>query len=106
MMPLQFELSGAYRDFGRQTSSGSVKLAFIERIVASSGFRMDGRKESTHGIQGENLFAEPLQLRVRTIAARFTAQHRLRQQSLSPQGNEALWIKIFGVQRPKTHGNV
>jgi diphosphomevalonate decarboxylase len=44
-----------------------------------------------------------LDLRMVAVAVRFAEQDFLRQKSLPPDGDEALWIQILGVNGPQTH---
>lgn len=41
-----------------------------------------------------------LKLRMVFVAACLAANDRLGQQRLTPQGNQPLWVQVFGMQRP------
>src|SRR5690606_29502273 len=50
------------------------------------------------------MLAEALQLGMVNVPARFTTQHGLGQQRLSPQRDEADGVQVPGMQRPESHG--
>ena len=47
--------------------------------------------------------AEPFQLRMVEVAARFAGQNLLGQQALAPKGDESPSVEIAGMEGPETH---
>ena len=48
--------------------------------------------------------AKSLQLWVMAIAFGRASKHRTRKEPLSPERNQTLSVKVFGVKCPQTHG--
>jgi len=96
MLPLECELPGGHRDgFDRPTWTD---LGTIESVAASRGLVMHCREVRVDRQARLRMGPEAFQLGMPRVSARFAAQYSLRQQSLAPQGDQALWIEIPGVQ--------
>ena len=101
MAPLIAHLFTGHGD--RQLDADGPDFAAIEGKAARLGFAVDHMKIPGDGGDRLRMLPESSELRVVSIAASLAAQYRLRQQTLAPQGHQALRIEIFGMQGPKSH---
>jgi hypothetical protein len=98
MCPLERDLIRA-NDYGPHRSDRS-HLGTIERITAPACFVVNRGEVRVDGRARMLVILEPLKLGMASVAARFPPKNRPSQQSLAPQSNQSLWVKILGVQRP------
>ena len=82
---------------GRLKSHGA-DLAAVEGIASSNCLSMNALQVRVDCGERPDLGAKALELRVISIAVSVPTQHSSRQQSLSPQRNEPLWIKVPRMQ--------
>lgn len=77
------------RDFG------AVKF-----VAAARGFVVHGFEKG--GERGDGIFVrlKPAELRMMSVAFRFSAEDFLGQQRFTPQGDQAFSIEIFWMQGP------
>lgn len=100
MSPFVRDLPGrdAYlADFARAAGLAAVKIITTPRCLGMNfgEIRIDGGA-------GRCMSAEAFELRVVPISPCAPAQHGLRKQRLTPQGNQALRIEVTGVEGPET----
>jgi hypothetical protein len=82
----QFPLPGDTRD-----------LAGIEGVATARCFRLHGAQVRRECAERVGALQETDQLRMVPIAARASAQHGLRQQRLTPQGDQSFRVQVTGV---------
>ena len=102
MLPFVAELPARHGD-GFSAGEPAFDLVAIELIAAAPGFFGDLVKITSDCGQGIRRLPKTNQLRVMAIASGFSGQHFLAEQTLAPQGDQALTIQIFGVDGPKAH---
>ena len=78
--------------------SHAADLAAVEGIAASNCLSMNALQVRTDCGARRSLGAKAFELRVIAIAVSVPTQHSSSQQSLSPQRNEPLWIKVPRMQ--------
>jgi hypothetical protein len=78
-------------------------LRAIERVAAPLGFPQYRVEISVDGCARRGMRTEALELGVLPIAARASAKHRLREQSLPPERDQAARVEMARVQRPEPH---
>lgn len=100
---LSLELELAERDGDRRARRAPADLRGVERVAATIGLGEDGVE--VPGDRGERLGvpAEPLELRVAAVAPGLAVKHRLREESLPPEGDEPTGVEMLGMQRPEAH---
>jgi hypothetical protein len=101
MRPLLLKLPGAYEQ--GQALAHRSDLRLIERVAAPRSFGVERGKIGIDGGQRRRLRSESRKLRMAAVAAGLPAQHGLREERLTPQGDEALRVEILRVQRPQSH---
>ena len=101
MKPFMVDLAGGDED-GR-LDSHAADLAAVEGIAAGDCLGMNALQVCTDYGTWRRLRAKAPKLWMTSIAASVPAQHRLSQQRLSPQRDEALGIEVLRMQRPKPH---
>jgi hypothetical protein len=103
MLPFVEELPlrlGDARDGGSRCDDASR----VERVAARGGLIRNGPQVGGDGFHGVGRGAKALQLRVPRVAARATEEHRLREEGLSPEGDEAGSVEMTRMHSPETHG--
>jgi hypothetical protein len=93
--PLVRHLAG--RDANLADRAHAADLAAIKGITTQRCLGMNGSEIGIYGGAGCGVGAETLKLRMVAITHGASAQDGLRQQRLAPQRNEALRIKISGM---------
>lgn len=73
------------------------ELTRIERVATSSGLGMHGYQVAVNRGKRSRVLAKSLELRMVAIATRAAAQHFARKQSLSPERDQALRVKVLGM---------
>ena len=104
VMPLVHELTARNGDV-----IGTPRAADLprgKRIAATRRFGMNAAKVLGDRAARRGLRAKPVQLRVMHVALRSAPQYSLRQQRLTPEGNESAGVKILWMYGPETHGSV
>jgi len=85
-------------DENGRLDSHAADLAAVEGVAASNGLSMNALQVRTDCGARRGLGAKALELRVISIAVTVPTQHSSSQQSLPPQRNEPLWIKVLRMQ--------
>lgn len=101
MLPFVIELSG--RGLYPNRGSGASHLARVERISPRARFLPNHGEVRADGRPRRDMRLEPSELGMVAISLRQAANHRARQQRLTPQGDQALRIEIPGMQRPESN---
>src|SRR5580765_4549461 len=99
MVPLVGELPPGHGDDGLAMASSDLGPA--EAVRAMVRFREHGEQIGVDRRDGIRVGAEALELRMVTVAARFAAQNGAREQSLAPDGDQALRVEVARMQRPE-----
>src|SRR6185369_7897212 len=103
MLPLVEELPLRLGDTRRRAFGGDDARR-VERVATRGGLVRDGSEVGGDGGRGVGRGAKALQLWVPRVAASATEQHRLREEALPPEGDEAGGVEMTRVQSPETHG--
>lgn len=96
VLPLKRELAGVDRD--ALCDACRPQLGLVERVAACDRLGMDGKQIRAYGNPWLRMSPESLKLRMVDVPTRFAAQNGPGQQCLTPQGDQALRIKIPGVK--------
>ena len=75
----------------------SYELTRIERVAARSGLGMHGYQVAVNRGKRSRVLAKSLKLGMVAITTRAATQHFARKQSLSPERDQALRVKILGM---------
>jgi hypothetical protein len=95
------ELSGGGRDPDARPRRRDLRA--IERVAAPLGFLQHRVEISVDGCARRGVRTEALELGVVPIATRAPAKHRLREQSLPPERDQAARVEMARMQRPEPH---
>jgi hypothetical protein len=101
MLPLEVQLS--LFDFDARLPSSRGDLRSVECVSAAAGFIAHGMQIRCDRAARIALFAKAQQLRMIAIAARQSAQHGLREETFTPQRDEAGRIEIARMDGPESH---
>jgi len=95
------ELTGGSRN--PDARSRRRDLRAVERVAAPIGFLQHRVQIGVDGRARRGVRTEALELGVVPIAARASAKHRLREQSLAPQSDQPTRVEMARMQRPEPH---
>jgi hypothetical protein len=101
MEPLVLDLSAGHGHGTRATRRAD--LSRCERVAALDGLRVNAAQIVRERAERRRLGAEALQLRVMPVTVRATPEHRLRQESFSPQRDQTASVEVLRMHGPQTH---
>src|SRR3954451_795874 len=101
MLPFEAKLSIGNSQTQRRRLQ--PQLRSIEVVAALIGFIRDITEVDGDGRGGITMLAEPIELRMVSIAARKPGQHRLGQQPFPPERHQPLRVEVPGMERPEAH---
>lgn len=99
MTPLVAELPRSHGN--RLRVPQPAQLLSVERISASGRLVENAAEVDRDRPLSIVMLAEAVQLRMMTIPARLTPQHRLRKKRLTPERDQPCGIEILGMQGPE-----
>jgi hypothetical protein len=101
VQPLVFELPTCDRKL--LDCANPIDFFFVEVISAANRLCVNRTKVNPNVDCRRRRPEKSRELRVIPVAARPAGKHCLGEQSFTPQRHQALWVKVFRVQRPQTH---
>lgn len=101
MRPFVRELADGERDFVCRTFPSDFPS--VKRVAARCSFVGDSSEIRGDCCTRVIVQSEASELRMIAVAARFSAQHGLREEGFAPACEESRAVEMSGMERPKTH---